>query len=247
MPTAVPERFFFCHLQKTAGSSLIRRLWRHFDRERTYPSRVDEAANVISVPRLVQHWRESDGAIDLVAGHFPLCTRELLGGGFATFTVLREPVQRTLSYLRHHRKLTPEDRGKTLEQIYDDPFRFHCLIHNHMVKMLSLTTDEMTRGALTVVPFTRERLERAKGQLAGVDVVGVQEQFEDFCSRLRQRFAFELGPPVVRNTTEPTLVTPSFRARIAEDNQLDVELYEWACRHAGVPTSLEPIAVKGEP
>jgi hypothetical protein len=226
----VRRRLFFCHLQKTAGSSLIRRLRRHFDRERAYPPRFDGAGSVLSVARLLQHWRETGGALDLVAGHFPLCTQELLGGGFSTCTILREPVQRTLSFLRHHRKWTPQDRDKTLEEIYDDPARFHGLIHNHMVKMLSLTTSEMTRGALTVVVFTPDRLARAKAQLACVDVVGLQERFEDFCAELHHRFGIELGDPVVRNRTEPTVVSRSFRERIAADNAADIELYEWAQR-----------------
>lgn len=222
------RRFFFCHLQKTAGSSLLRRLRRQFARDRIYPEPVDDVASVISVPRLVQRWQETGGAIDLIAGHFPLCTRHLLDAEFSTFTILREPVERTLSLIRHHRKRTPASRDKTDEEIYANQFRFHGLIHNHMVKMLSLTTSEMTNGMLTRVDFTPDRLARAKEQLAHVDVFGLQEHFENFCAELHDRFGFELGPPVFWNRTTPAPVSRSFRDRIAEDNALDVELYEWA-------------------
>ncbi len=207
---------------------MIRRLRRQFSRDRIYPEPVDDPGSVISVPRLLQRWQETNGGIDLIAGHFPLCTQELLGGGFSTFTILREPVERTLSFLRHHQKRTPASRDKTLEEIYADPFRFHGLIHNHMVKMLSLTTSEMTKGVLTVVEFTPDRLARAKEQLALVDVFGLQEHFDDFCADLQHRFAFDLGAPIFRNSTEPTVVSRTFRERIAADNALDVELYEWA-------------------
>lgn len=232
--TGTPEtRFFFCHLQKTAGLSLIRRLRRHFARERIYPYPVDDAAGVISVTRLLERWRETGGALDLITGHFPLCTQELLGAAFSTFTVLRDPVDRTLSFLKHHRRRTPADGHKRLEEIYEDPFRFHGLIHNHMVKMLSLTTAEMemTSGALTFVTFTPDRLERAKAQLERVDVVGLQPHFDEFCAELHDRFGFELGAPVFRNLSEPTFVSSAFRDRIAADNALDVELYEWATHH----------------
>ena len=40
------------------------------------------------------------------------------------------------------------------------PVRF-TLVRNHMVKMLSLTVEEMTDGAMTNVDFDRHRLERA--------------------------------------------------------------------------------------
>jgi hypothetical protein len=223
-------RFFFCHLQKTAGSSLIRRLRRHFGDARIYPDASDGqiARCAISVPHLLSRWRERGDAVDLITGHFPLCTQELLGGEFATFTVLREPVARTLSYLQHHRRLTPGDRGKTLEELYDNRFRFHTLIHNHMVKMLSLSAAEMTHGALTLVAFDRDRFDRAKARLSTVDVVGVQDQFDTFCAALRARFGFELGSPVFANRTEPVLATAAFRRRIALDNAFDMELYEVA-------------------
>ena len=159
-----PERFFFVHVQKTAGTTLYRRLQRQFGADAIYPNETDgDTVTAVIVPEhLVERWRVRDGAIRVVTGHFPLCTTELLDGEFATMTVLREPVARTLSYLRHHRKLTPQDRERSFEAIYDDPLRFHGLIHNHMVKMFSLTSDEMTDGVLTRVDFTEDRLERAK-------------------------------------------------------------------------------------
>ena len=66
-------------------------------------------------------------------------------------TVLRDPVERTLSALRHMRERDAEFRGKPLEEIYADPIKFRCLIQNHMVKMLAITREEMTDGVLTVL------------------------------------------------------------------------------------------------
>jgi len=60
-------------------------------------------------------------------------------------------------------------------------------------------------------------------------VVGLQEGFDDFVALLEQRFGWDLGPPLVANDTAPVPVDPAFRARIASDNALDVELYAWAC------------------
>jgi hypothetical protein len=225
-----PRRFFFCHLQKTGGTSAIRMLRRHFGDDRVYPNRSDgdTAAAVISIPHLIARWAARGHEIELITGHFPLCARELLGVPFTTFTILREPIDRTLSYLRHHQRLTPADRGKTLEQIYDTRFRFHGLIHNHMVKMLSLTVDEMRGGALTPVAFSPERLARAKATLRAIDVVGVLDRFEDFCDQLQDRYGFRLGAPVVVNRTARTPVDEAFRERIARDNAQDVELYQMA-------------------
>jgi hypothetical protein len=224
------RRFFFVHVQKTAGTSLSRRLKGFFERSAIYPdaSDGDIVAAVISVDHLLARWRARSDQIRVVTGHFPLCTTELLGGGFTTITILREPVERTLSYLRHHRKVTPGAEQASLEEIYDDPLRFHGLVHNHMVKMFSLTPEEMTDGALTRVEFTEGRLERAKRNLATVDVVGLQERFDDVCDELGRRFGWDLGEPARVNRTEPAHATDGLRARIASDNAMDLELYRFA-------------------
>jgi hypothetical protein len=225
-----PERFFFVHLQKTAGTTLIKRFERHLDESEFYPndSDGDIVACVISVDHLLERWRERGQEIRFVSGHFPLCTTELLGGDFTTLTVLREPVERTLSYLRHRRKTTPAERDASLEAVYEDSFRFHGLVHNHMVKMFSLTLEEMTDGVLTRVDFTEERLDRAKKRLSGVDVIGLQEHFEEFSADLTHRLGWSLDNPRHMNYTEPCEISDGFRARIAQDNAMDVELYRFA-------------------
>ncbi len=147
---------------------------------------------------------------------------------FTTLSVVREPVERTLSFLRHHRKTIPADRHTPYEEIYGDEFRFRTLIQNHMVKMFALTVDEMgTDGMLAHVDFTREHLERAKERVAGVDVLGTQEHFGDFCLELERRFGWTLGEPLWANRTEVDDVPDSLVERIREDNSLDIEFYEF--------------------
>jgi len=226
-----PQRFFFVHVQKTAGTSLLIRLGNQFTESQIYPddSDGDKFGEMpqFDIGQLQARWAVRAPEIRVVTGHFPLCTAELLGVPFTTFTVLRDPVERTLSYLRHHRKIIKDARQQTLEEIYDDPLRFDGLVHNHMVKMFSLRTEEMTGGAMTKVSFTREHLARAQVGLTSVDVVGLQEDFEDFCAELERRFHWELGAPIVANHTEPAEVSDALRDRIAEDNALDIELYEF--------------------
>ncbi len=223
------RRFFFLHLQKTGGTALWRRMQQQFRAEELYPGPGDgqPPTTVLSVEHLLERWRLRRSEIRVVTGHFPLCTTELLDEPFTTLTLLRDPVERTLSYLRHHREMTPSEGERSLEEIYADPVRFE-LLHNHMVKMLSLTRSEMTDGALSHIEFTADRLDGAKHRLRQIDVVGFQEDFEPFCERLRARFGWELGPPVFMNRTAPSAVPDSFRTRIARDNELDVELFEFA-------------------
>jgi Sulfotransferase family len=231
------RRFFFVHIQKTAGTSLFMHLRRIFAYNEVYPNRSDgdphAEAPQVSVHHLTQRWRVRGDEIRLVAGHFPLCTTELLGGGFTTLTVLREPVERTLSYLRHFRASTPAAGDTSLEEIYEDPVRFPRLVHNHMVKMFALQPSEMTigmmmSGMMTELQFTPAHLERAKAQLETVDAIGLQERFDEFRGELEHRFGWHFGDAIYANRTEPENVSAELRARIAHDNALDVELYEFA-------------------
>jgi hypothetical protein len=225
-----PDRYFFLHLQKTAGTTLLRRMRPAFDEGAIYPTEDDgpKPDRVLLVEHLVERWKVRGDEIRVITGHFPLCATEVLGGDWRTFTVLREPVERTLSYLRHHKKLTPADADLPLEAIYEDPLRFYGLVHNHMVKMLALRPEEMTASAMTLVEFTDDHLVRARAALEGLDVIGVQEEFEPFCDALSQRFGWALGPPQRSNFTPEVPVADSFRRRIAADNALDVALYEHA-------------------
>jgi Sulfotransferase family len=228
---AEPRRFFFMHMQKTGGLSLYVRMWRYFGRSAVYPDPSDgdpvAVAPQLMVDTLLERWKARRHEIQMVVGHFPLCTTQLLGSDFTTLTVLRDPVERTLSYLRHHRATTPADSECSLEAIYEDPLRFRHFIQNHMVKMLSLEVDEMTDGMMTRIEFDRGRLRRAKRALRKIDEFGLQEDLEPFARRLERRFHWQLGAPVHENVTRPIAVPGSFRERIAEDNRLDMELYEY--------------------
>ncbi|HEX6460181.1 MAG TPA: hypothetical protein VF032_14775 [Thermoleophilaceae bacterium] len=233
------QRFFFVHMMKTAGTALRYRLINHFGAEAVYPAHVldgtgkDFVQGVLSVKYLTERLAERGDQIRVITGHFPLCTADLFGERFTTFTLLREPVERTLSFLRDRREHEPAYRDKPLEDIYDDPFWFNAFAHNHMTKMLSLTVPEMRDGMFTHVSFSPRHVERAKEALTRMEAVGLQERYEEFCGELSARFGWNLGEPQIVNSSEPVEVSDVFRERIAEDNALDLELYEFARAHVG--------------
>ena len=225
------RRFFFVHLQKTAGTTLFRRLRYHFGPEAVYPMPryQGNVEATLDVDLLVERFSAHRDQIRVVTGHFPLCTTELLNAEFSVFTLLREPVERALSFLRHQREVAPQFAGAALSEIYADPLCRDGLLRNHMVRMLSLTVDEMTAGALTEVVVDEARLERAKTNLVDrIDVVGVQERFDDFCDELTLRFGWDLGRSHVTNQTAPVEVPDALRRQIAADNEIDAELYRFA-------------------
>ncbi len=237
-----PQRWFFVHILKTGGTDLFTRLGGdpslavghefQFGEAEIYPNASDgdvvTVAPQLAIDQLLERWAQRRDEIRIVMGHFPMCTIDLLDADFTTLSVVREPVERTLSFLRHHRKTIPADRDTPYEEIYRDEFRFRTLIHNHMVKMFALTAEEMgSGGMLTYVDFTREHLERAKERVATVDVLGTQERFGDFCGELEHRFGWSLGEPLWANRTEHEDMPNALIDQIRHDNSLDVEFYEF--------------------
>jgi len=228
-----PRRYFIVHLQKTAGTSLRDRFRSTLAEAAIYPNATDgrdKRLSVISLSHLLERWRARRDEIRLVAGHFPLSTVELLDADFVTLSVLRPPVERTLSYLRHQKKLNQADRERSLEEIYDDPFRFNGLIRNHMVRMFSIGSAEMLAGdgVLTDVADSVDRLARAKQSLSGLDAFGLQPTFEEFCEDLALRFDLDLGGPLVSNATGHEDAPAALVERIKVDNALDLDLYDFA-------------------
>ena len=237
--TSTDRRYFVAHMQKTAGTTLRDRLRSTFTENQIYPNGDDGndgRISVISVEHLERCWAARGHEIRLLTGHFPVRTVELLPGDieWVTMTVLREPEERVLSFLRH--QAARRQRGATedtpIAEIYDDPFRRDAMVKNHMTRILSMTPEEIrvSDGVLGTVPYTPERLDMAKDALAALPVFGLQHRLDEFCDELQQRFDLDTGSSLRSNTTEPGDVPTGLLERIREDNALDFELFDYACR-----------------
>jgi hypothetical protein len=236
------QRFFFVHVMKTAGSALRSRLINHFGEAAVYPSEGLDGTDpdlYVSADLLRERLEARGDQIRVITGHFPIRTVDLIEGHVTTVTLLREPVARTLSYLRQQRDDPPVLRflerrtqpspyaGRPLDEIHD-ALRGLLQTDNHMTRMLSLTPQETLASLRTRVELDRGHLARAKEALAGIDAFGIQEHFEQFCDELSARFGWRLGEPETTNTSAPVEVPESLRARIAEDNAFDIALYQFA-------------------
>jgi hypothetical protein len=106
------------------------------------------------------------------------------------------------------------------------------MIQSHMVRTLSLSPEEMQAhdGVLTPRRLHAGPAAAGQGGTRGLDIFGLQDRFEEFCDELSARYGLAVGEALRSNTTEPTDVPAGFADRIAEDNALDMELYDYACR-----------------
>jgi hypothetical protein len=249
--------FFFLHVMKTGGTAFVFNLLQNFGPGEVYPSDVDKAQPgdllpYVSIARLLSVSPERRAAIRMYTGHFPFVACELMGGEFRTLTLLRDPIDRSVSVLRHFQRHFNRYELR-LGELYDDPFIFEHFVHNHQTKLFSITAEDRPETFVstltheenrarhlggpdpvgpTTITVDSARLATAKTNLAKVGLVGVNERYAEFVERLRARFGWwptGVDTDARVNTADDSApIDDALRRRIADDNALDLELYAFA-------------------
>ena len=224
--------YFFVHVMKTAGLTFNEHIRRNFAPEEIFPGPDDpDAVGYWVIERLRETVAEPHEHIRLFHGHFPFFVTDLVPEA-VTLSVLREPVARTVSLLEMRRIQDMPD--KTIEEVYEDHLVFGREIHNHQTKIFSLREADDAKTWVHVIDLDRDRLDVARANLARLDLLGFQERFDDFLAAVRDRYGWRIDPIDRVNTASRTpAVSDAFRRRIAEDNPLDMELYDWARTELG--------------
>ncbi len=144
------RRFFFMHLMKTGGTSFAFQLRKHFDNSEVFPCQgidsrdLTDVAVYASVRRLLRTSPERRADIRVYTGHFPFIASQMLDPDLVTLTLLRDPVDRTISLLKHFKRLSKHFAPMPVEEIYEDPFVFAQFVENHQTRMFAVTeTDNL--------------------------------------------------------------------------------------------------------
>ncbi len=225
--------FFFVHIMKTGGATFRRHIDHNFRTPgAVYPDPKIDAdireANIL-VQRLLHLPPERRDPIRAFAGHFPFVTTRLLDRQPETLTLLRDPVARTISYLKHCKRYHPHHHEVALEEIYDDPFLFPTLIRDHQVKIFAMTERDRLESYMDVIEIDDERRRIAEANLRAVDVVGIHDRYDDFLDDVGRQLGWEIRERASwRVSEEDWGVDDAFRQRIAADNANDMEFYEFA-------------------
>jgi hypothetical protein len=231
----------FVHIPKTAGTTLAAVL-----RTNEPGKRYRRVANVFKggsggAKTSVEYVRlrregELDG-VHLISGHFPLGVRDHLPKDreLRCCTILREPVDRTISHYFNIREaakrrtgqkqwaLPPMPEGASLEDAVEGGY----LYDNLQTRMLSGAPDPFGEA-------TDEMLERAKHNLAEELVTfGLTERFDESLVLTRRRLGLRtvLGQVSARvNPQRPRgkAIPDDMRAAAERCNQYDLELYRYA-------------------
>ena len=111
-------KIFFMHIPKTAGSS-FRRFLEHSVRERG--ARVslrardgiwsEQSESYVGYDEFVSGQAAAMRGFDLICGHYPFHVVKLLAADLVIITVLRDPLARCLSHIKHQMALERQVKG----------------------------------------------------------------------------------------------------------------------------------------
>lgn len=230
----VPGEFLFLHIAKTAGTSFTAVLERPFP-----PWRVNRA---YEMPAITAEPPERFARYRLVRGHFVYSLVEQFAHAPHVIVMLRDPLARALSHLRHmqrepnfwlHAHLAIQEM--TLEELLDDDrvvqiirdYQTRIMGHEYDLSITSLQTMDEAPAADTAM------LRRAMERLEACEFVGLTERFEESVGLLCATFKWRLRTVipylnVTPNGWDPHQVTAAVRARLAELTAYDDKLYVYA-------------------
>jgi len=233
----------FPHIMKTAGTSLISWIQRHY----AYHEILLAAT---TWPELLRLPRGSLVGKKFVRGHFGSAIMKLFGEdkGFTPIAVLRDPVERVVSHF-WHLKFSPEKHpfplvraeGFTIEQFIEHPAT-QCLVANYQTANFSATAESEppteTPGELRVLEEVAPvNLEVAKAFVDSCAVVGVTEELPALVARLSEYFGLfpEHTLPKHRSYRLSTPVSDGVLQKIRALNEADFALYQYVRKRAATP------------
>lgn len=229
MNSAADTVTVFYHMPKSGGTSIGGILRRNYAPEAIVECGPDTHAFVAEMAA----WPpERLAAIRLLQGHFPFGLHKLLPRPARCFTLLRDPVERVISYYYHARR----DPGHYLYQlIHDNDWSLAALLESRLALMMNDGQVRLFSAVWGDAPFDGVDdglLATAAENLRSCAVVGVTEQFDLTLLLLQRAFGWrDIGytrDNVGHNRLPAAALSPETLAAVRRYNQRDLALYEIA-------------------
>ncbi len=237
---------YFQHIPKTAGTSFIFHLENYFN--------LSEILTAQSWSQISKNISEDFSKYKLVKGHFGNAIHQIIPKNIVYITMLRNPSNVIISYLRMLKRLPVGKRrwkisedetisNLILRQNITGVNNPHCLWLNFNLDIKSLTKGfdqkllhnflpEDKKGFMLTQLPPEKILENAKQHLLKCKFFGIVERFEDSLMLLNYTFGWRPSRYLKKLNTAPdnSLEELSSEAKVelAKKTKLDTELYKFA-------------------
>ncbi len=229
------KQFFFLHIPKTAGTSL-----RNIVESQFSPRQINKQYGMKGITKMEQ---EEFDCCDLIRGHFTYNLVDKFREFPYVITMLREPVARTISHIKHVindenfwlHKYIPVEKMSVGELLENE--KMEKFIRDHQLRLIACDCDlvNIKTPKILHLPHIMDEvmLEKGKERLKKCDYVGIAEQFDESIKLLCKTFNWPEVKQIRRLNTsqkkkDDNRFTPEVINRIRELCKYDIELYNFA-------------------
>ncbi|MGI0026214.1 MAG: sulfotransferase family 2 domain-containing protein [Nitrosopumilaceae archaeon] len=241
---------YFMHIPKTAGTTLVTIIDDHFD--------LDSICKAQLWVQILQNRHQDFAKCRLIRGHFGYGLHNILPKKPAYITMLRDPIERTISQYEHSRRskfARLKDSSiidTSFSHLINDPTA-SPIFTNKQTRHLALDLDVLSLTAhmdkdskdnffydsfmafMSPDISDEKMLNIAKQHLSEFAFFGITERFEDSLSLMCYTFGWKPIPNIIKQNVAPSRSAKEELAKetldaITECTRLDTELYQYACK-----------------
>jgi hypothetical protein len=231
-------RIFLLHMPKTGGTSLHAAMLRAFPFWSIMPDDCMMARNDGKYPPLdvvIEAMKFRPDRVHYVRGHSHISCAGLLGPEAKTVVVLRDPVERMISYYRYWYQqygLTPQTFRERFAQ-NGFMFRYSNEMCRRLAGSFDYTTAQGAQDRLHAMLRSEIAdpigfLDDARRALDKCDFVGTFDNLPRLVRRLSTELERDLKLEHHNKSSAPDEIADIVRESVIRENQLDMALYEHA-------------------